>query len=86
MSNKRILKRTLNEMIYDVVDECFFVQITKEDKLEASEKLINDAADFQVGILSSINKAKGKAEFRAIFLEVEGKTGYFIDALNTLNN
>ena len=38
MSNKRILKRTLNEMIYDVVDECFFVQITKEDKLEASEK------------------------------------------------
>ena len=86
MGNKRSLKKGLNEMVFDVVDECYFIQIADSKKIEASEKLITEVADFQDGQLSKMNKAKGKAEFRAIFLEVEGKTGYFIDALNTLNN
>ena len=86
MSNKRILKRNINEMVFDVVEECFHHQMLDESKAPATEKLITEAASFQDVILGRMHKAKGKAEFRAIFLEVEGKTGYFIDALNTLNN
>jgi hypothetical protein len=32
-----------------------------------------------------MNKAKGKAEFRAIYTEIEAKSDYFVEALNTLN-
>ena len=42
-------------------------------------------ADFQDDQLSKMNKAKGKAAFRAIYTEIETKSDYFVDALNTLN-
>lgn len=85
MGNKRSLKKGLNEMVFDVVDECYFIQIADSKKIEASEKLITEVADFQDGQLSKMNKAKGKAEFRAIYTEIETKSDYFVDALNTLN-
>jgi LysM repeat protein len=54
-------------------------------KSDKSAQLIDEAADFQDAMLSKINKAKGKAEFRAIATEVEAKAVYFVDALNGLN-
>jgi hypothetical protein len=85
MANKRILKRNINEMVFDVVEECFFFEMTAPAKSKNSAKLIDEAADFQDAMLSKINKAKGKAEFRAIATEVEAKAVYFVDALNGLN-
>jgi hypothetical protein len=85
MGNKRSLKKGLNEMVFDVVDECYFIQIADSKKIEASEKLITEVADFQDDLLSKMNKAKGKAAFRAIYTEIETKSDYFVDALNTLN-
>jgi hypothetical protein len=85
MANKRILKRNINEMVFDVVEECFFFEMTAPSKSDKSAQLIDEAADFQDAMLSKINKAKGKAEFRAIAAEVEAKAVYFVDALNGLN-
>ena len=85
MGNKRSLKKGLNEMVFDVVDECYFIQIADSKKIEASEKLITEVADFQDDLLSKMNKAKGKAAFRAIHTEIGTKSDYFVDALNTLN-
>jgi hypothetical protein len=83
MANKRILKRNINEMVFDVVEECFFFEMTAPS--DKSAQLIDEAADFQDAMLTKINKAKGKAEFRAIATEVEAKAVYFVDALNGLN-
>jgi hypothetical protein len=47
--------------------------------------LIDEAAEFQDQMLTKMNTAKGKAEFRAIVTEVEAKANYFVDALNGLN-
>jgi hypothetical protein len=85
MGNKRSLKKGLNEMVFDVVDECYFIQIADSKKIEATEKLITEVADFQDDQLSKMNKAKGKAAFRAIYTDIETKSDYFVDALNTLN-
>ena len=85
MGNKRILKKGLNEMVFDIVDECYFIQIADPNKLKATEKLITEVADFQDDQLSKMNKAKGKAAFRAIHTEIGTKSDYFVDALNTLN-
>jgi hypothetical protein len=85
MSNKRILKRNINEMVFDVVEECFHHQMLDESKAPATEKLITEAATFQDVILGRMHKAKGKTEFRAIVAEVEAKALTFVDALNALN-
>ncbi|MEN9699791.1 MAG: hypothetical protein RLZZ301_989 [Bacteroidota bacterium] len=85
MSNKRILKRNINEMVFDVVEECFYFQLMDASKTAQTEKLIDEAADFQDAMLSRINKAKGKVEFRAIVTEVESKAVSFVEALNALN-
>ena len=84
MSNKRILKRNINEMVFDVVEECFHHQMLDESKAPATEKLITEAASFQDVILGRMHKAKGKAEFRAIVADVEEKADHFVDALNSI--
>lgn len=85
MANKRILKKSLNELVYDVVDECYFIQSTDAAKIDATEKLINEAAIFQDTTIRKIKTARGKVEFRAIVAEVEEKVDHFVDALNGLN-
>ena len=47
MANKRILKRNINEMVFDVVEECFFFEMTAPSKSDKSAQLIDEAADFQ---------------------------------------
>ena len=67
MANKRILKRNINEMVFDVVEECFFFEMTAPDKADRSAKLIDEAADFQDHMLTKIHQAKDKAAYRAIW-------------------
>ena len=85
MSNKRILKKSLNELVFDVVDECYYIQTLDASKEKATEKLIYEAATFQDSILSRMKKARGKAEFRAIVLDLEKKADHFVTSLNALN-
>ena len=85
MANKRILTRSINEMFFDVVEECFFFEMTAPDKADHSAKLIDEAAEFQDQMLTKMNQAKGKPAFRAIVTEVEAKANYFVAALNALN-
>ena len=84
MASKRDLKKALNNLIFDIVEECFSAQLYNEKKTEASDKLINEAADFQEEILSKISSAKSKAEFRAIREQIEAKADQLFDAVNSL--
>lgn len=84
MASKRDLKKALNNLIFDIVEECFSAQLYNEKKTEASDKLINEAADFQEEILSKINSAKSKAEFRAIREQIEEKADQLFDSVNAL--
>ena len=40
MASKRTFKRHLNEMVFDIVEECFFLQLTDESKMKDTDKLI----------------------------------------------
>lgn len=85
MASKRILKRNVNDMIIDVVEECFALQLFDEKKTDATEKLIDEAADFQDDILTKIHAAKSKADFKSITSAVETKAVEFVEKLNALN-
>ena len=84
MASRRILKRNVNHMVFDIVDECFMIMGFDESKTDACEKLIDEAADFQDSILEKINRAKSKADFRLIRESVENEALDFIKKLNAL--
>jgi hypothetical protein len=85
MASKRIFKKHLNEMVYDIVEECFYLQLTDESKIKKTDKLIDEAAIFQDDILSRIYKSKSKKEFSEISTHVNEKAKYFVEKLNELN-
>ena len=85
MASKRKFKKHLNEMVYDIVEECFYLQLTDESKIKKSDKLIDEAAEFQDEILNKIAIGKSKKEFSEISIQVNEKAKYFVQKLNELN-
>lgn len=84
MASKRILKKNVNAMIFDIVEECYTIQIMDEKKTEKTDKLIDEAAVFQDATLTKINAAKTKADFKAVTAEVEKSAIDFVGKLNKL--
>lgn len=84
MANKRDLKKALNNMVYEIVDECFSIQLYDPAKAEASDKVIADTATFHETALSKIGKAKTKEEFRAIIEEIETNADQLFEKVNEL--
>lgn len=71
MASKRELKRDINNMIYDVVDECYSLQLYDESKKKKTDAFIDEAANFQDEITSAIKKAKNKKDFKSIIEKFE---------------
>ena len=85
MASKRKFKKHLNDMVFDIVEECFYLQLTDESKVKKSDKLIDEAAAFQDDVLSKISNSKSKKEFSEISIHVNEKAQYFVQKLNELN-
>ena len=74
MASKRDLKKEVNNMVFDVVEECFSLQLYDDSKKEATDKFIEEAADYMEDILSKIHAAKTKKEFAPLRADI-AKTG-----------
>jgi hypothetical protein len=84
MASRKDLKRNLNNMVFDIVEECFTIQLLDETKFASAETIIDEAANFQDAMLTKINAAKTKADFRPICDEIENTAIEFINKLNAL--
>lgn len=73
-------------MVFDVIDECIYIQEIKPEKFDSCEKLIDESVNFYNNILSKMNSAKVKAEFRSIAMELDENAEKFIESLNALNS
>lgn len=85
MANKRDLKKQINAMIVDVIDECIYIQEIKEKKSDAAEALIEEVIAVYNDLLERINRAKNKGDFKSIIQDFEEKSDTFLDKLNSLN-
>lgn len=85
MSSKRLLKKSVNNMVFDVVGECFHVQEVNPNKINESEALFDKVADFQDQILQEIHAAKTKKDFQPIIAKINDMQEVFTDELNNLN-
>ena len=86
MANKRTLKKQINAMIIDVIDECIYVQEVNDDKAEAAEGLIEEVISTYNELLSRMNSGKTKADFKAIVTDFDQKSEMLLDKLNALNH
>lgn len=84
MGSKRTIKKQLNGMIIDVVDECFSLQLYKPEKAEVTDALIDETLDYRDDVLTRIHQAKSKKDFPAILENMEQKAVYFVEKLNGL--
>lgn len=86
MANKRTLKKQINAMIIDVIDECIYVQEVNDDKAEAAESLIEEVISTYNELLSRMNSGKTKADFKAIVSDFDQKSEMLLEKLNALNH
>jgi hypothetical protein len=85
MASKKEIKRNLNNMVFDIVEECFMIQLMNPAKAEECDAIIDEAANLQDTMLTKINAAKTKADYRPIRAEIENTAVTFIQKLNGLN-
>ena len=85
MSSRRTLKKDLNYMFFEIIDECLWIQELDATKTEATETLIDEAVEFQNSILAEINRAKTKQDFAPIKAKFKTSQVDFVNKLNALN-
>jgi hypothetical protein len=85
MANKRTLKKSINSLVFDVIDECIYIQEVKPEKFEASEQLIDKAVNYYNNALSKMYASKSKADFRQVAADLDENAAAFVDELNSLN-
>jgi len=84
MASKRLIKKNLNSMIIEVLEESFDVQFLDESKTEKTNALINEAVDYRNSMIEKIHAAKTKKDFAPIVSDLDDKVDYFINKLNEL--
>jgi hypothetical protein len=92
MSNRRELKRNINGLLGDVIEECYESLLNNEGKNEKEvEALVDEAVDLADKLISKANaakKLKSGSEIKKHFAEIKEELGDkvigFVEKLNTL--
>lgn len=92
MASRRKLKRDINYLLGDVIDECYNSLLNNEGKNEPEvEALVDEAVDLADDLISKVNSAKKfkkRSEVKKQFSEIKEKLGdkviVFVEKLNAL--
>lgn len=84
MASVRKLKKTLNDMVLDVVEEAYSIQLYDEKKKKKTDELIDEAASFLEDTLTKVNAAETKKAYKKVEEEIDKKTEDLIEKLNKL--
>ena len=93
MANRRILKRDINYLLGDVIEECYSEMLNKPEKNEKEiNTIIDEAVDLADNLMARVNNLKSiknrkdmKAHFHQISEDLEAKTKSFVKKLNALS-
>ncbi|TYA71349.1 hypothetical protein [Seonamhaeicola marinus] len=88
MANKRNLKKDINNVLGDIIEEVYVWEMENTDKgTEGSEAIIDEAIQTFDDLIAKVN-AKNvenvKAHFKTISAELEDKGKSLLDKLNKL--
>lgn len=85
MASKRDLKKLVDGIVFEIVEESFDIKEFNPKKEEECEKCIEEAADFYDEVRSDINAAKSKKDFPVIREKIDKARIEFTKKLNKLN-
>jgi len=86
MASRRDLKKKINQFVLaDVIDECIYLEEQNPDLVERCDKIIDEAVGFYNAMMTKINQAKTKSDFREINEIFDARVDEFVDALNQIN-
>lgn len=91
MANRRELKRNINGLLGDVIEECYTSLLNNEGKNEAQvEAIVDECVDLADELIEKVNSAKklqSRAERKKLFSDVKEKLGdKVIELIEKLNN
>jgi len=83
MASRRIMKKKLNQMVNELVEEAFSTQLENSALTEQSDALINKIVEFHEEMLGRLYAAQGKKDLSGFGAEMEER-GYnlFQDVMN----
>ena len=92
MASRKIVKKNINTLIGDVIEEYYNSLLNDEVKSEEQvEKLVDECVDLADELITKVNSAKklkSRAEVKKLFAEVKDKLGEnvigFIEKLDAL--
>jgi hypothetical protein len=92
MANRRTVKKDINNVLADVIEECYLFMMNHPGKNEQeTESIIDSAVDLADDLMLRVNNLKGikagkemKSHFQKILDELEEKAVEFITRLNQL--
>lgn len=85
MASKRILKKRVRSMVFEILNECDYVVVNDGKNADKADALIDEAVDFHDAVIAKINKAATKKEFNEIQDELKKGSLDFTKKLNALN-
>lgn len=85
MASKRLLKKKVRSMVFEVLNDCDFIIVSGGSTADKADKLIDEAVDFHDATIAKINAAKSKKEFGSITQDIDKDALGFIKKLNALN-
>jgi len=92
MANRRELKRNINGLLGDVIEECYNSLLNNEGKNEEQvEALVDECVDLADDLIAQVNSAKklkSRADRKKLFSDVKETLGdkviAYIEKLNAL--
>jgi hypothetical protein len=85
MASKRLLKKRVRNMVFEVLNDCDYVIVNDGKNADKADKLIDEAVDFHDDIIAKINAAKEKKDFNTIREALDKGSEDFVKKLNDLN-
>jgi len=79
-----MLKKKINAMVFDIIDECLFIQENQEHKAQEAEQLIEQAVVAYNKMMEGVNKGKTKSDFNAVWNAYYDASDVFSEQLNLL--
>ncbi|NRA11144.1 MAG: hypothetical protein HRT57_04210 [Crocinitomicaceae bacterium] len=70
MASKKLLKKRLKGMVFEILNDCDEVIVNEGKNADKADSLIDEAVDFHDEVIAKINVAKSKKDFNDIIADV----------------
>lgn len=85
MASKRDLKKKVRNMVFNVLNDCDYIIVSGGKDADKADALIDEAVDFHDKIISKINNASEKKDYREINDELNKSSSTFMKKVEGLS-